>query len=214
MTYILRRLAPFGLFGLILFGSMLALPSQAQAQFKHHGLGIILGTRYTFNVEGDPNSSNAIAQRGYGVSIAYFNLGLEYQYRFLNNWLVGVDAHISFHSCNAGQTATSKGGTGVCERGVSTPIMFTAATEIRYLFLTDEFRPYVGLGIGVWQSLVFVDTPLTSFGPVLTIGFEWFFKEELSLGLRVRNGLQLLVGSQNITPFYTISGGLVFNAYF
>jgi opacity protein-like surface antigen len=214
MIYILRCIRHIVLFGLLLSGASLALPSQAHAQFKHHGLGIIAGTRYTFNVEGDPASPNALAKRGYGVSIAYFNLGLEYQYRFLNNWLVGVDAHISFHSCNAGDSPVSKKGSAVCERGVSTPIMFAAMTEIRYLFLTDEFRPYVGLGVGVWQSLAFVEEGLTSFGGVLTVGFEYFVKEEISIGLRVRNGLQLLVGLQNITPFYTLSGGFVFNAYF
>jgi outer membrane protein W len=209
MRSLLHQGSRFVFWSGLLWMGMLVWLNDAQAQYKHHGLGIIAGSRYTFNVEGDPASNNLLAQRGYGVSAAYLSLGIDYQYRFTNNWIVAVEAAFSFHACNAGQA----GPNAVCVRGEATPLMLTANTGLRYLFLTDDFRPYVGFGIGYWQSLAFVQQNLSSFGPTAEVGFEWFFKEELSLGVRIRYGLLLLIGENNISPFHELSGGIVFNAY-
>ncbi len=184
----------------------------ANAQYKHHGLGFLAGIQNTFNQGGDPNAEpkGGRANLGYNVGISYISLGFEYNLRFEDNWMFTVESHFSIHSCGTPSATESN---AVCGGEYRTPIMFAAVTGIRYLFLTDEIRPYIDLGIGFWQSIALVRTGITSFGPTLTGGFEYFFMEELSLGLRLRYGLQLTIDSAQIVPFHQLMVLATFNAY-
>ncbi len=181
------------------------------AQYKHHGLGVMLGFQNTFNQTGDPQAKpGSRANLGYGVGFSYLSLGIEYSMRFEDNWMFAVETYFSIHSCGS-PTATDAN--AVCGGEYKTPLMFAAFSEIRYLFLTDEFRPFISFGLGFWQTLALVRTGLTAFGPELSSGFEYFFMEELSIGFRLRYGLQLTVSASQIFPFHQLMGHITFNAY-
>lgn len=188
---------------------------QAQAQYKHWGLGFVAGFQNTFNQLGDPNAKPVGSRYnlGYGVGPSYISLGVEGSWRFENKWAIAAETHFSFHACATPTRDPALEPGTVCSKDHLSPIMLFADVVIRHYFITDEFRPFVDVGIGYWQSLGLVNANISAFGPTATVGFEWFFKEELSLGVRFRYGLQIVVDTTQLSIFHHISAFATFNAY-
>lgn len=187
----------------------------AEAQYKHWGLGFTAGFQNTFNQLGDPNAKPVGSRYnlGYGVGPSYISLGVEGSWRFESKWAIAAETHFSFHSCATSTRDPAQEPGTVCSKDHLNPIMLFADVLIRYYFITDEFRPFVDVGIGYWQSLALVNSNVSAFGPTATVGFEWFFKEELSLGVRFRYGLQVVVESTQLSVFHHIIAVATFNAY-
>ncbi len=183
--------------------------------FKKYGLGFTLGIQNTFNQTGDPEA-RPIGSRsniGYGIGFSYLSLGVEGSWEFSQNLALTLETHISFHSCATPTLDAKTTPTAVCSKDHPTPIMFAAFTSLNYLFVQDDFRPYVGLGIGVWNSLALVNASSTAFGPTATLGFHWFFAESLSLGIRVRYGTQIVIEANRLSVFHQIMAVANFMAY-
>ncbi len=189
---------------LFLLFTVFSIPSASALSLKTTALNVNAAFLNTFNVAGDPTADNARMKNGYGVGPGGA-LAIEWNYRFYNfQWAVSGEAYISLHGCAVPND--------VCASG-STPMMFSAFTMLRYFFLTDDFRPYAEFGLGYWQSVMFVKTNITEFGPALGGGFEYFVSDEISIGLRVRYGLQLFVGDKGLVPFHQLMGIFTFSAY-
>lgn len=191
---------------LVCGGLFLFAPS-AQAQYKHVPLGFSAGFQMTSNAGGNVNApAGTLANQGYGVGLSYLTIGGHGGWRFEDNMAVIGEAHVSFHQCAVPGT--------VCKTG-STPIMLSVYTDFRFYFLTDSFRPYINVGVAYWQSVAFVDTNLSSFGPTVALGFEWFIPEveEIALGLQVRYNLQLAVGNTGLDVFHGVHALFAFTTY-
>ena len=174
-------------------------PSTAHAQYKHTSIGIHASVPFTFNVGGDPTSTNNRAKNGYGVG-AGGALGLEYTQRFADAWAFAIEAHVSLHACAVPND--------ICV-STSTPVMVEAFTDLRYYFLTDEFRPFVELAVGFWQTLTFVQGHITAPGLAPGVGFDYFLKEEISIGVKFRYGLQLFIDQKvGLFPFHSLMGSV------
>ena len=190
---------------------MLLWGRQAEAQYKHVGMGGSLGLQNTFNQSGNPAAAEGTREKyGYGVGFSYISLGFEGSFRFENKWAASFETLLSFHSCGGPSPEGSP--VGICTSG-KTPIMLAVSASIRYYFITDEFRPFADLGIGYWRSVAYTQNAVNAFGPHLTFGFEWFFKEEISLGFQLRYGLQLMAEKSGLYPFHQLMGGVVFRTY-
>lgn len=182
--------------------------------FKKYGLGFSLGIQNTFNQTGDP-AATPIGSRynlGYGVGPGA-SIGVQGSWEFAQNVSLGLETHISFHSCATPTRDPKATPQTICSKDHPTPIMFAAFTNLSYLFLQDDFRPYLSLGVGVWNSIGLVNAASTAFGPTATLGFHWYFAESLALGVRARYGLQVVVESTQLSVFHQIVGVATFMAY-
>ncbi|TNE47246.1 MAG: hypothetical protein EP343_20640 [Deltaproteobacteria bacterium] len=204
----------------LLFAGLLATvwlmgAEQADAQYKHFGLGFVAGIQNTFNQVGDPKAEPVGSRYnlGYGVGFSYISLGVEGSWRFEDRWAVSAETHFSFHSCATPNRDAKQEPRTVCSKDHLSPIMLFVNVLIRHFFITDEFRPYIDIGIGYWQSLALVNASVSAFGPTATLGFEYFFQEELSLGIRVRYGMQVVVEETQLSVFHQIMAVATFNAY-
>jgi hypothetical protein len=190
--------------------AVLGITEYAEAQFKHWSIGASLGIQNTFNQAGDPSAPEGTrANLGYGVGISYLSLGIEGSWRFETNWAVNFETLLSFHSCG---TPTATNPNAVCGGDYKTPVMLAVLIDLRYYFITDEFRPFIDVGIAYWQSIGLVRSNISA--PTLTLGFDWFFKEDLALGLRMRYGMQVMVEPAQLFIFHQIMALATFNAYF
>lgn len=204
----------------LLFGGLFAAvwllgTQEAEAQYKHFGLGFVAGVQNTFNQVGDPKAVPVGSRYnlGYGVGFSYISLGVEGSWRFEDRWAVSAETHFSFHSCATPNRDPKAEPRTVCSKDHLSPIMLFVNVLIRHYFITDEFRPYIDLGIGYWQSLALVNSPVSAFGPTATLGFEYFFQEEISLGIRVRYGMQVVVEDTQLSVFHQLMAVATFNAY-
>ena len=187
-----RVLAP--VLSLFLLVGLLSLSSDAWAQYRHKGLGATLGFIVPFQ------------QAKVGASPGLL-VGIEGFWRFEDRWMAVAETSFSFHfSCTADDQA-------VCKSG-DTPILLSAVVSIRHLFTSDEFRPWVGLGFSFWQFIFAMSN--TAFGPDLGVGFDWFAGEDISVGLKARYTL-LLVLSKAAAKFdvrHAVWGGIEAQVYF
>jgi hypothetical protein len=208
MKAITRACSPATLACWLWLALFLGFASSAQAQFtfKKMSLGAHLGFQNTFNQGGNPQApKGSIEEIGYGVGPSYISLGIEWTYRFQEHLAAAAETHLSFNSCG-------KPSGEICEDG-SVPIMIAAFTKLRIYMLTESFRPLVEVGIGYWQSVAFTKSAVTAFGPVASLGFDWFFGEDMLLGMRVQYGLELFVGPKSFIPFHQLMVNFTFATY-
>jgi|GEM_PF-1853916 len=204
------------IFVFCILGMFFLVSSPANAQFKRHGLGITPGFQMTFNQAGNAGApAGSRANKGYGIGFSYFSIGIEYALHLNKSFGWVTESHVSMHSCGSGNIS------GVCSPG-DTPIMLAAFTGVRWYFLNTiqddfkDFRPHIGIAMGYWQSLAFVREGITSFGPALDVGADYYIvtgDSEVSLGFRFRYGMKMFTGAGSFSVFHGIMAGVNLTAY-
>lgn len=158
---------------------------RAEAQYKNGQIGFEGGYSFINNSEGrllDPHS---------------FLLALRGAYKGTDHWWFSARAGLSFR----GQGDPLSNNTVV--------VFNLMPVDARYYFLTDNFRPYVG--VGTTFNFLFNQTIETSvmWGPQATAGLEFRLRRDMFLGFQADAGWFFIFEGPD-APFATITSQLIF----
>lgn len=173
--------------GLVLATAVAVLPAlvpagRAEAQYRS----------YTFGIEAGYVALTA----GTRVLPHNFGIGMFGGYKLTDNWWFSGRAMVSF----PGEPTSPN----------TVVLLHLVPISVQYYFLTDAFRPYVGL-TNSFQVLVNTvsDRPLM-WGPGVTAGFEYKLRRDLFLGIKADSFMMLVFDEPDPAAVITATAQIVF----
>ncbi|MBK8011481.1 MAG: hypothetical protein IPK13_09025 [Deltaproteobacteria bacterium] len=172
-----------GAFALVVGLFVVATPIRAQAQYKNSQFGFDAG--YMYLGEASRLDSHS------------FLLGMRGAYKASDHWWFSARGGVSFRG----------------ERGLSsnTVVLFhLVPVDVRYYFMTDGLRPFVGL-TNSFQFLINASQTASDvlWGPGVVGGVEIKLQRDLFLGFQV-DGDWMFVFQGEDTPLVTLTSQLIF----
>lgn len=166
----------------LLLCGVLAIDGRAEAQYKNAQFGFEGG--YFFVGEKSMLTPHN------------FSIGLRGGYKSSDHWWFTARAHLSFPGDDAPAANT-------------VVLLHLVPVDVRYYFLTDSFRPFVGV-TNSFQLLFNQQIESSAFwGPGVTAGMEFRLRRDLYLGFQL-DAYWMLVFEGDDAPLATMTTQLLF----